>query len=232
MLLSDLIFSILYLDFPGTENEDKIHGQNVVKISHLFGKLYFILKMTPSAIQSGDHHLASAIHGHANIFNIKPSRPQEAIDEDINIWTNNARKVSCKDVVFLWGFKDRISAGMLKDQLQGSHEVFTEAFDVKLVDRSCAIVVFWQPGLSETFLNVMNSKEISGPLREMVSEGMKAAGYDIYKSVVSSGFWESLLADALDKALGGPNYVSDSDSETKQSEIYWFSELMINLDEL
>lgn len=203
-----------------------------MKICQLFGKLCSILKITPDAIQYGEHHLASAINGYENIFNILPSSSEGPTDEDIRIWTNDTRKVSCENVVFLWGFREMMAAGMLKNLLQGCHAVFKEAFDVRMVDRSCAIVVFWQPGLSNTFLNAMNSEEISGPLRETVSEGLKAAGYETYKRVCSSGFWESALADALDKALTDDSVcASEADSETKTSEIYWFNDL-INLDEL
>ncbi|KAK1568258.1 hypothetical protein Q3G72_022316 [Acer saccharum] len=215
-------------------NEGNNHGHNVVKICHLFGKLCSVLKITPSAIQSGNHHLAaSALQGYESVFKLCPKIPQESTDEeDIRIWTNNTRKVSCQDVVFLWGFKKGTTAGMLKSLLQGSHEVFTEEFDLRLVDRSCAIVVFWQPGSSQTFLDVMNGKDFSGKLMEMVSEGVRASGYEAYKRVCSSGLWESELADSLDKALASSECNSESDSESKPSEIYWCSELMINLDDL
>lgn len=202
-----------------------------MKICELFGKLCSILKTTPDAIQSSNHYLASAIHGYANIFDSLPSSSQEPTNEEIRGWANDTRKVSCEDMVFLWGFRERISAGILKNMLQGSHEVFTEAFDVRMVDRSCAIIVFGKPGSANNFKNVINSREASGPLQEMVSEGLKAAGYETYQRVCSSGLWESALADALDKALASQDCLSEAAYETKQSEIYWSTEL-INLAEL
>lgn len=222
---------MLYMNFAANENEGKIHGHNVVKICQLFGKLCSILKITPDAIESSDDFLASAINRYANIFYSLPGSSQEPTNEEIRGWTNDKRKVSCEDVVFLWGFRERISAGILKNMLQGSHEVFAEAFNVRMVDRSCAIVVFGKPGLSNTFKNVMNSKEVSGPLREMVSDGLKAAGYETYQRVCSLGLWESALADALDKALASHNCLPEAAYETKQSEIYLSNEL-INLAEL
>ncbi|KDO58559.1 hypothetical protein CISIN_1g006991mg [Citrus sinensis] len=231
--LKNRFFAPIEMEIPNqaNENEGKIHGHNVVKICQLFGKLCSILKITPDAIESSDDFLASAINRYANIFYSLPGSSQEPTNEEIRGWTNDKRKVSCEDVVFLWGFRERISAGILKNMLQGSHEVFAEAFNVRMVDRSCAIVVFGKPGLSNTFKNVMNSKAVSGPLREMVSDGLKAAGYETYQRVCSSGLWESALADALDKTLASHNCLSEAAYETKQSEIYLSNEL-INLAEL
>ncbi|KAK3184685.1 hypothetical protein Dsin_031971 [Dipteronia sinensis] len=234
--LKNRFFAPVDMEIPHEDvvNEGNNHGHNVVKICHLFGKLCSVLKITASAIQSGDHHLASsALQGYENVFKLCPNIPQESTnEEDIRIWTNNTRKVSCQDVVFLWGFKKGTTAGMLKSLLQGSHEVFTEEFDIRLVDRSCAIVVFWQPGSSQTFLDIMNGTDFSGKLREMVSEGVRASGYEAYKRVCSSGLWESELADSLDKALASSECISEREFESKPSEIYWCSELMINLDDL
>ncbi|KAL5861541.1 hypothetical protein ACOSQ4_002837 [Xanthoceras sorbifolium] len=233
--MKNRFFAPIEMEIPheAIVNEGKNHGHNVVKLCQLFGKLCSVLKITPSAIQSGDHRLASALQGYENLFKLCPSSPQGPTnEEDIRVWTNNTRKVSCEDVVFLWGFKKGMPAGKLKGQLQGSHEVLTEEFDVRLVDRSCAIVVFWQPGSSQTFLEVMNGKDICGKLREMVSEGVRASSYKTYKRVCSSGLWKSELADSMDKALASSECVSEGDYESKASEIYWCSELMINLDDL
>lgn len=221
------------LNLLATVNEGKNHGHNVVKLCQLFGKLCHVLKITPSAFQSGDHNLASPFQGPENVDKLCPSSSHEPTDEDIRIWTNTTKKVSCEDVVFLWGFKKGMSAGMLKSQLQNSHEVFTKEFDDRLVDRR-AIVVFWQPGSSQTFLDTINSKHISGKLREMISEGVRASGYTAYKRACSSGLWESELADSLDKALAASRECisSEGDSDTKPSEIYWCKEMMIDLDDL
>lgn len=210
------------------DNEGKNHGHDVVKLCQLFGKLCHVLKITPTAIQSGDQFLVSAFQGTESIAKLSATSQQEQTDgDDIRIWTNNTRKVSCDNVVFLWGFRKGTSAGMLKSLLQDSHEVFTKEYDVRLVDRSCAIIVFWQPGPSQTFLDTVNSENISGKLLEMVSEGLRASGYSTYKRACSLGLWESELADSLDKALASDECIS---SEGYSSETY--KELMIDLDDL
>ncbi|KAJ9169842.1 hypothetical protein P3X46_017991 [Hevea brasiliensis] len=220
------------IPFQALVNEGKIHGHNVVRICQLFAKLCYILKLAPNSIQSNDKNLASALEAYSNIFNPYSPSPQEPIDGDIRIWTNNTIKVSCEDLVFLWGFRD-MTAGMLKSMLQASHKVFSEEFDVRLVDKSCAIVVFRRPGLSKTFLDVLNGgSEIVGPLREMVSEGVRAASYETYNRACRLGTWDANLADALDKALADLDYPSGADSKTKSLDTYWCSEWVINLDEL
>ncbi|MCI50257.1 poly(A)-specific ribonuclease PARN-like, partial [Trifolium medium] len=62
---------------------------------------------------------------------------------------------------------------MLKSALHASHDIFSGEFDVRFVDKSCAIVVFWQPRLSKDFLNIMNSEEVVGGLKELVSDGLR-----------------------------------------------------------
>ncbi|KAF2292517.1 hypothetical protein GH714_025072 [Hevea brasiliensis] len=42
-------------------------------------------------------------------------------------------------------------------------------------------------------------QEIVGPLREMVSEGVRAASYETYNRACRLGIWDANLADALDK---------------------------------
>lgn len=222
-----------YLIFSAMVNEGKIHGHNVVRICQLFVKLCNILKIIPIAVQSDDENQASAFEAYANIFNPFSSGPQEPIDGDVKIWTNSTRKVSCEDLVFLWGFRGSITAGMLKSLLQKSHNVFSEEFDVRLVEKSCAIVVFRQHGLSKTFLDIMNNcSEICGPLREMVSDGIRVAGYETYNRACRLGLWEANLVDSLDKALADPLFPLEADSKTKSSESYLCGEWIISLDDL
>ncbi|XWS31189.1 hypothetical protein CRYUN_Cryun23aG0056100 [Craigia yunnanensis] len=200
-------------------DEGKIHGQTVVRICHLFAKLYSVLKITPGAVQSTDENVTSLLDGYANVFKSCSRSSQESVDGGIRIWTKSPRKVGCEYLVFLWGFRDKLSARMLKSLLQGSHGVFSEEFDVCLVDKSCAIVIFLRPNLSQDLLDVMSSEGISGSLRELVSEGLRAAGYETYKRACSLGLWEANLASSLDKASATPACFSQSGSETKPSEI-------------
>lgn len=209
-----------------------MHGYNVVQICHLFAKLCSIQRINHTATTSDTQLLPPILEECTNIFNIVSTICQE-IDEDISVWMKNTRKVSCEQSVFLWGFRSGMTAKKLKSLLQSSHDVFNGEFDVRLVDKSCAIVVFWQPGLSATFLEVMNSEEVCGFLREMVSEGLKAVPYETYKTVCRLGIWEADLIESLVKAMKDPeDYLVEADPETKPRGIYWSSASMINLDEL
>lgn len=198
----------------------------------MFAKLCSILQIAPIQSESDSKKLVPALEKYANILNPCSVSPQESTDGEITIGTNNTRKVSCKHLAFLWGFKHGMTAGMLKSLIRGSHDVFSEEFDLRLVDRSCAIVVLWKPGLSETFLNVMNSEEISGSLRELVSEGLRATCYGTYKKVCSLGIWEVDLAESLEKALEESDCLQNTYSEANSLDVHWFSDSTINLDDL
>ncbi|XP_030454910.1 poly(A)-specific ribonuclease PARN-like [Syzygium oleosum] len=215
---------------PVAGSEGKIHGLNVVRICQLFAKLCSILRSAPESSQSDSSHQAGTLERFANIYRPWPSA--DPLDESISIWRNDTRRVNCKDVVFLWGFKKGMSTKMLKSRLQGSHKVFSENFDVRLVDKTCAIVIFWQPGLSETLLSIMNSGDISGPLWDLVSEGLKAAGYETYMKLCRLGLFEADLADAFDYNFVNHDDYSEDHSMRKNYEIHSSSESMIYLEDL
>lgn len=201
----------------------------------MFAKLCSILKLTPTSGPPGAHHEFPALEGHANIFRPSILGPCESSDESIRVWTSSTRRISTKDVVFLWGFSDRLTASKLKAWLEGSHDVFSkDCFNVRLVDNSCAIVVFSRPGLSGALLGQLNGGEISGRLREMVSEGLKGASYEVYKRVCrQESSWEGgELGDAFDRALADSNPGLEAESRSKETEIYWCSDSIINLDDL
>lgn len=147
-------------------------------------------------------------------------------DEDVKIWAQGVRKVSCRHLVFLWGLREGLTARLLKASLEGTHEVFCEEFDVRFVDKKCAIVVFSQPDLSETFLDAINSDNIVGSLREMVSEGLRAAGYETYKKICSFDLWEADLAESLERAI------LEADPETAQLDINYSNDSFIYLNDL
>ncbi|XP_010532929.1 PREDICTED: poly(A)-specific ribonuclease PARN-like [Tarenaya hassleriana] len=208
--------------------DHQIHGQNSLMISLLFAKLCMVLKAEPATIQSSDNFQAFGSDEYANTIDPCSGNPS---DENVRIWSRNSRRVKSENLVFLWGLGKKMSAAVLKNVLQKLHPVFAEEFDVKFIDKSCAIVVFWNPGFSETFLNaVTNGEQLSDTLKEMVAEGLRATGYDTFKRACRLGFWESDLADALDKALESAD--AEADSETEASEIDRTRELMINFDEL
>ncbi|KAF4383178.1 hypothetical protein F8388_009209 [Cannabis sativa] len=189
--------------YKAADNEGKIHGHNAVRISHLFAKLCSILKIDPNSNTSDSQVLsAPALTESTNIFNALSTSFEESIDEEISVWTKSKRKVNCEQLVYLWGFGSENTAGKLKTMLHNSHSIFSEEFDIRLVDKSCAVIVFWQPGLAEKFLDVMNNIEkISGSLREMVSEGLRAASYETYKRACKLDIWEANLGESLDRAL-------------------------------
>ncbi|OWM62740.1 hypothetical protein CDL15_Pgr020034 [Punica granatum] len=236
--LKNRFFAPIDMEVPckGTENEGyNSHGHNVVSICHLFAKVCSILKLTPRTGSPDARHEDIALESYANIFGPSIVGPVGSFEESIRVWTSSTRAVSTEDIVFLWGFSKGLSARTLKAQLGGSPDVFLEdCFDVRLVDKSCAIVAFSQPGLSGKLLSLMSSEEISGRLREMVSEGLKGASYEVYKRICrQEGLWEGVeLADAFDKALADSNPSSVAESESKRSEIYWCSDSIINLDDL
>ncbi|KAK7256197.1 hypothetical protein RIF29_29635 [Crotalaria pallida] len=215
-----------------TVNEGKIHGLNALRLSYLFMKLCSILKISPNISESGNRHLAHELEDFTNVFHPCSDDIPESLNEDIRVWTNSTRKVSCENVVFVWGFKFGITAGMLKSLLQASHDIFSREFDVKLVDKSCAIVVFWQPGLSRNFLEVMNSEEISGDLKELVSDGMRVTCYETYKTMCRLGLWEINLAESLERTLESSQCDIMIGSERKSSDIHWYNDNVINIDDL
>ncbi|CAI0559696.1 unnamed protein product [Linum tenue] len=229
------------IPFQGAAVEEEIHGHNVLSISELFAKLCCILKLTPGVGEVHAEKGTSPLQVYANTFNPLVSGPQEepTVREEIRVWTSsNTKKVRRDDLVFLWGFRCGTTAGNLKCLLEGSHEVFLDEFHVRLLDKSCAIVVFWRPGSSGTFLNAMThnlSDASSSSLKDLVAEGVRASGYETYDKACRSGFWEASLADSLDKAAAAMADIrvsSESDHRTESLESYRKSELMIDLDEL
>ncbi|OVA11384.1 Ribonuclease CAF1 [Macleaya cordata] len=213
------------------ENEGKNYGHNVLRTAYLFAKLSSILKITHDTPHSVIDDLPSS-KSYANIFNTCFTNLQEPIDGE-NILLDNVRKVNTEDLVFFWGFRGGMSAGELRNLLRGTHGVFSEEFEIQMVDKSCAVLAFWKPNLAEKLLEVMDSSGVgSDKVRELISEGLRAASYEIYKKVCQLGLWETDLADSFDKALAEcPDDISAADSRKESSEIYWNSDL-IKLDDL
>ncbi|XP_057437179.1 poly(A)-specific ribonuclease PARN-like isoform X2 [Lotus japonicus] len=232
--LNNNFYAPVDLEIPDrdTVNKGRIHGLNALRLCYLFMKLCSILKISPIVTEYGKKHLAPELENATNVFHPCSTSIQESCNGDINVWTHNTRKVSCENVVFLWGFKFGTTAGMLKNVLRSSHDIFSGEFDVKLVDKSCAIVVFWQQGLSKDFLDVMNSEEISGDLKELVSDGVRVTCYDTYKTMCRLGLWEMDLAESLERALESSRYDTKINGERHSSEIHWYNDNVINFDDL
>ncbi|KAL2488363.1 Poly(A)-specific ribonuclease PARN-like [Forsythia ovata] len=211
----------------------QIHGRNVLRISELFAKLCSVLKINPETFEGDYSHLSYALQCHANTLNPSFTSSEDPIDEDVRIWNKNSRRISIDNLALLWGLESGISAAELKALLHGSHEVFSKEFDVQMVDKNCAVIVFWTPGFSDRFLKIMDSGEIfCESLKDMISEGSAAASYKTYRSVCKLGLWEADLADALDKALEKSKRLTEAMSEEDLSVIDWNNDKMINLDDL
>ncbi|KAM1958072.1 hypothetical protein FF1_003721 [Malus domestica] len=244
-------FTVIHSEFlsPLPTNVDEFVGSllsvfpHILDVSHLMKNIGPLRKMTtiPAAISYLNNHYFTpidmeispqALEEYTNISNPCSDNPQESTNGDIRVWTKNMRKVSCDHLVFLWGFRNGMTAGMLKSLLHKSHAVFFEEFDVRLVDKSCAIVVFWQPALSQTFLDAVGSEEICDSLREIVSEGLRASNYETYNRVCRLGLWEADLAESMDKALEDSDCLMEANSSTYSKDIYWSSDSTINFDDL
>ncbi|KAG8371668.1 hypothetical protein BUALT_Bualt13G0112200 [Buddleja alternifolia] len=214
-------------------DEVNIHGHNVLRVCQLFVKLCSILKISPEVPKDDHSQLSPSLQSHANILSPYSNNPENPIDDDVRIWTGNSKMVSTENLIFLWGFESGISARMLKDVLHDSHDVFSGEFDVRMIDRTCAIVVFWNSDFSKHFLTTMDSGAISSDkLKDMISDGLRVTGYETYKRVCESGLRKRDLAECLEQALEDSEIYSGVESQKEESVICWNNDEMINLDDL
>lgn len=191
------------------------------------------MKIDSDSREADHEKFSSALECSKNIFNPYSVSYQDPSEEDDKVWTKNTRSINSSNLVFLWGFRSGISTGQLKSLLKCSHDVFTKEFDVQLVDKNCAIVIFRNHGFSQLFLEVMNSGGLCNEsLKEMISDGVRAAGYSSYKRVCQQGLQEASLADALDKTLDETVGISEGDLNEDSPLVYWNSDDIINLDDL
>ncbi|KAG6403515.1 hypothetical protein SASPL_135738 [Salvia splendens] len=208
-----------------------VHGHSVMKVCQLFVKLCSILKISLEIPEGGHTQLPALLQCSSNM--LCSSDVRDPCNDDVRIWTSKSRTVSLRNLVFLWGFRRGMSAQDLKDVLCNSHDVFSEEFDVKMVDRTCAIVVFWTPGVSKSFLGIMDSGEcFSNKLENMILEGLKAADYETYRRVCKSDLWKPNLAECLAQATDETVVFSGAKMQQEKSVICRNNDEMINLDEL
>ncbi|KAK6122206.1 hypothetical protein DH2020_044052 [Rehmannia glutinosa] len=166
-------FAPINMEISNRETDKvNIHGHNVLKVCQLFVKLCSTLKISLEVLEGDYNQLSPSLQCHSNTFNPCSTNSRESDADDVRIWTGNTRTVSIENLVFLWGFKSGISARNLKDLLCDSHDVFSEEFDVRMIDRTCAIVVLWTPGFSERFLRIMDSGDILSDLGESLDQAM------------------------------------------------------------
>ncbi|KAH9626936.1 hypothetical protein KSS87_003887 [Heliosperma pusillum] len=237
-LLHEFMVAMLhsYTYTESTEEETdggKGNGHNVLRLSHTFAKLYSILKQNHRHIRSDNNF---TLQKYANIFNTCSSSPLESADydEDNKISSGSIRKLNCDDLIFIWGFRKGLSSGELKRLLSGSHGAFSEDFDVRLVDQSCAVVAMRQPGLTEAFLDSMKSGGTGHDrLRILISEGLRAANYVTYRRIFDLTKWDYNLADCLDKVvISYDQFPLDSHGSRSPYEIWWDDDTVLNLDEV
>lgn len=221
------------LEIPDQESSNvNVQGHYVLKLCQMFVTLHSILKINPEVHESDNSPLSPSFLRHANNFGPVSDDYGDSSAEDVRIWTGSSRRVSTDNLVFLLGFEAGATAGKVKRILHDSHDAFSKEFDVRMVDRTCAVVVFWTPGFSEHFLRIMGSGEIlSSKLKDMISEGLRAVDYDTYRRACKSVLWETDLAECLDEASGDKEK-PNSTAKSQQSVICWNSDEMINLDEL
>lgn len=195
-----------------------------MRITKLFAKLSNLLKISP-ACELQTREQCTAVEEYCNIF--YPSCVVEGSDDaNFAIESDTTETVSTDNIIFLWGFGGK-SVKELKSYLIGLHQAFSEDFEVKLLDKTCSALIFRDSNTAAQLLKEINSE---GPsLNRFFSEGLKAAGFEVYRKVCRLGLWDSDLAEVLEDVsseLGVPSL-----PECSTSQIYWNSALMLDLKE-
>ncbi|MCL7036915.1 hypothetical protein MKW94_005330 [Papaver nudicaule] len=214
------------------DNEGKNQGHDALCTAYLFAKLSSTSKQSDDTHQTVNADLVSSAKKYTNIFSTCSTNLQELMDDE-NILLDNVRKVRTENLVFFWGIRFGISAEEFRDLLCEVHGIFSEDFDIRMVDKSCAVLAFWKPNLAEKLLEIVNTGGVgSDSVRRLISKGLRSAGYEVYEKVCKLGLWETNLAAAFDKAMKEyPDDISSAASRKEPSEIFWSSDL-INLDDL
>ncbi|KAL9271160.1 Poly(A)-specific ribonuclease PARN-like-like protein [Drosera capensis] len=233
--LRSRFFAPVDIEIPpqGEDNGVKIHGQDTVKIAQLFAKLCSMLKSKHDMPQVNDENQGLALRDYVNTFSYCSSSSEEQLYEEVSISSiNNSIRLRCEDLVFLWGFRPGTSAQELKALLgKTNHDLFSQKFDVRLVDRSCG-VMFWQPGSSSSFLHEMSSGSVHcAVLTELICAGWKAASYNTYRDLCSISMWGLDLGDCLEKVVSSPDPLPESDREWRGLEIHWDDNTVTNLED-
>ncbi|XP_051143779.1 poly(A)-specific ribonuclease PARN-like [Andrographis paniculata] len=175
----------------GKSDDEDVHGHKALRVSRLFLKLCSTLK-----IRLDTPDLVHTLRQFSNRFTPQAKTSPKDSTDNVGIWKDRMRTVGVESLVFLWGFQRGASARDLKDVISDDSR---EDFDVRMVDATCAVVVFWNPEDSEQFLKGIDSGEgLSGGLKDMISEGLQAAGYETYKRACCSGMLNAPLAECLD----------------------------------
>ncbi|AQK52522.1 Poly(A)-specific ribonuclease PARN-like [Zea mays] len=219
-------FVPIEIEIPQQDGTSSItkNEQNVLRITKLFAKLSNLLKISPEC-QLQSREQCTAVEEYCNIF--YPSCVVGGSDDaNFAFESDTTETVSTDNIIFLWGFREK-SVKELKSYLIGLHQAFSEDFEVKLLDKTCSALIFRD---SNTAMQLLKEIGSEGPsLNRFFSEGLKAAGFEVYKKVCRLGLWDSDLAEVLEDVsseLGVPTL-----PECSTSQIYWNSELMLDLKE-
>uniref|UniRef100_A0A0D9X8A4 Uncharacterized protein n=1 Tax=Leersia perrieri TaxID=77586 RepID=A0A0D9X8A4_9ORYZ len=199
-------------------------GENVLRIMKLFAKLSNLLKISPNG-QSHYGEKCHTVEEYSYIF-YPDCKAEESEDAKCSNESETTRPVRTDNVVFLWGFRET-SVKELRSRLASLHHAFSKDFELKLLDKSCSALIFNSSDTAIELLRAINSQSPS--LNNFFSEGLKAAGFDVYRKICRLGLWDSDLAEALE-------CVSSESSTTMLSgngtdEIYWNTSLMLDLNE-
>ncbi|XP_024317809.1 poly(A)-specific ribonuclease PARN-like isoform X2 [Brachypodium distachyon] len=199
-------------------------GENVLRITKLFAKLSMLLKISPKhQSQSGEQH--HTVEDFCNIF-YPGCMAGESDDVDCTKEPDITRTVSTDSVIFLWGFR-KTSAKELRYLLTRLHHVFSNDFELRLLDKTCSVLIFRSSDTPMELLREISSESPS--LNNFFSEGLKAAGFDVYWKVCRLGLWDSDLAEALEAVSS--EQATSALSGHGTSEIYWNSSLMLDIKE-
>ncbi|KAJ4748715.1 Poly(A)-specific ribonuclease PARN-like [Rhynchospora pubera] len=213
--------SSLNLEVPFQADRDggqSNQGRNALKIISLFVKINYL-------------HICNNIEGYFNIFHPTAFMELESVgcQDDTNTYLTHQEdiaKLGVHNLVFLWGF-NAASNLQLKDMLRKYHPIFDENFDLKIVDRNCAAIAFQRQGAVVELLKELKPR--SSSIENMISDGVRIAGFGAYEKVCKMGLWDGRLADSLQT-------VALSDNNTpllaeKSTDICWDNKLMLDQDE-
>ncbi|KAL6596269.1 hypothetical protein ACP70R_047633 [Stipagrostis hirtigluma subsp. patula] len=202
-----------------TKNE-----QNVLRITKLFAKLSSLLNISPNCqLRSGEQ--SCTVEEYCNIF--YPSFiVEESDDADFANKSDMTKPVSTDNVILLWGFRDK-SAKELRTHLTGLHQAFSQDFEIRLLDKTCSALIFRSSDNARELLKEISLE--SSSLNSFFSEGLKAAGFEVYRKVCRLGLWDSDLAEALEEVSS--EIAASTIPEHNTSPIYWDSSLKLDLKE-
>ncbi|KAJ3683300.1 hypothetical protein LUZ60_013527 [Juncus effusus] len=204
----------LEVPFQAENNAEKNNqGRNVLKITSLFAKLSKLLK-------------CNLIEEHSNIFHPVPHTDLDALSDQ----EQNVNKLDPDNLIFILG-TNCISVSDMRERLKGNHSIFSEDFDLRILDRNCAVLVFWRQGAAIELFEEMKGNNSSLVIN--LCDGVKIANFEAYKRVCKLGFWDDDLANSLENVVLSETdcSVGKSVEEVDLNEVDLDSEYMLDPNE-